>query len=619
MLLIYQYLIKFSISLAIVYLFYHFLLRRLTFYTSNRWYLLLYSASSFLIPLINVSSLLEKRELQSDNIVQFIAAFPSTSKVNQEVLTHSSSYFLMKEIGEWLLIIFAMGVLFMLGRLILQYFSLLKVKKNSTLLFKDNVAIFQVNKPIIPFSIGNSIFINQHLHNEEELKEIIRHEFIHVKQKHSIDILLGELLCVFNWYNPFAWMIRRAIRINLEFITDNKVLESGLDKKEYQRLLLKVIGISQFSLSTPFNFSSLKKRIAMMNKKATAKVQLLRLLLLLPVLTVILLAFRSVKNDITMQANSKYSNIIRDTIPSNVNDTIPNPPPPPPPPPSKMPPAPPPPPPPPALPKDVKSINITEKKVTVTLKNGKVEKYDLTDPSDRETFQKKYGEALDRAKEDERRSRDMMMEMKMKQEQDMSMQRQRMRESMLEDNKRRNEELMRMDKQKQEEIELLQKKFEMEAQRSDEARKLQIEKAMKDKNVDVEKLKQELEREKSREDAARERELARAITEREMQLQMTKEKLAMEAEINAQMQRQEMENKMNAENYTRELQERNMALQKEFELNSKNFSPEEKQKAIKQLETQQKQLSQVIEELKQKQQQIDKQIQGLKKNSKKAD
>jgi len=617
MLLIYQYLLKFSISLAIVYVFYHFLLRRLTFYTSNRWYLLLYSASSFLIPLINVSSLLEKNELRKGNIVQFISAFPSTSKVNHEVLTHPSSYFLMKEIGAWLLFIFATGVLFMLGRLLLQCVSLLKVKKNSTLLFRDNVAIFQVNKPIIPFSIGNSIFINQHLHNEDELKEIIRHEFIHVKQKHSIDILLGELLCVFNWYNPFAWMIRRAIRINLEFITDNKVLESGLDKKEYQRLLLKVIGISQFSLSTPFNFSSLKKRIAMMNKKATAKVQLLRLLLLLPVLAVILLAFRSVKDDINWQANSSHSNITNDTIPNNLNDTIPNPPPPPPPPPGKTPP---PPPPPPALPKDVKSINITEKKVTVTLKNGKVEKYDLTNPSDRETFQKKYGEALDRAKEDERRSRDMMMmEMKLKQEQDMAMQKERIRELTQRDNERKNEELMRLDKQKQEEIELLQKKFEMEAQRSDEERKLQIEKAMKDKNVDVEKLKQELEREKAREDAARERELIRATMERETQLQMTKEKLAMDAEINAQMNRQQLENKMNAENYMRDLQERNMALQKELEMNSKNLSPEDKQKTIRQLEAQQKQLSQVIEDLKQKQQQIDKQIQGLKKNNKKAD
>src|SRR4249919_3317300 len=111
MLLVYQYLLKFSISLAIVYLFYHFLLRRLTFYTSNRWYLLLYTLSSFLIPLINISSLVEKQDLGSGQIMQFIPAFPSTSKVSQEVIASASSYSQWKQAGELILIIFAVGAL----------------------------------------------------------------------------------------------------------------------------------------------------------------------------------------------------------------------------------------------------------------------------------------------------------------------------------------------------------------------------------------------------------------------------------------------------------------------------------------------------------------------------
>src|SRR6516164_9153687 len=192
MFLIYQYILKFSISIAIVYIFYHFLLRRLTFYNSNRWYLLLYTASSFLIPVINISSLFENNQLSKTQILQYIAALPSTDKVKQEVVTHPASYPFLKFAGELILLILALGAMVMLVRLAVQYFSFLKVKRNSTLLFKHKVAIFQVNKPIIPFSIGNSIFINQHMHNEEELKEIIRHEFIHVKQKHSVDTFVGE-------------------------------------------------------------------------------------------------------------------------------------------------------------------------------------------------------------------------------------------------------------------------------------------------------------------------------------------------------------------------------------------------------------------------------------------
>ena len=144
-----------------------------------------------------------------------------------------------------------------------------------------------------------SVFINSNLHTEDELREIVRHEFVHVRQKHTIDIIWAELLCIINWYNPFAWLLKRSIRQNLEFIADNKVVENGIDKKQYQYLLLKVIGNNQYSIATKFNFSSLKKRIAMMNKTKSARLQVGRFLFLVPVLAIILLAFRKSFNDPT--------------------------------------------------------------------------------------------------------------------------------------------------------------------------------------------------------------------------------------------------------------------------------------------------------------------------------
>jgi BlaR1 peptidase M56 len=147
------------------------------------------------------------------------------------------------------------------------------------------------------------------------LKEIIRHEFVHVKQKHTIDILFAEFLCIINWYNPFVWLMRKAIRQNLEFIADNNVLQSGFDRKQYQYLLLKVIGVSQFSITQQFNFSSLKKRIAMMNKLKSAKVHLIKFLFALPLTAILLLAFRdklghSANN--TKNAVVKYAGIVVD-------------------------------------------------------------------------------------------------------------------------------------------------------------------------------------------------------------------------------------------------------------------------------------------------------------------
>src|SRR6185369_4807428 len=108
-----------------------------------------------------------------------------------------------------------------------------------------------------------------------------------------LDILWAEFICIFNWYNPFAWLIRRAVRQNLEFIADDKVLQNGIDRKQYQYLLVKVIGNNQFSIAQKFNFSSLKKRIAMMNKMKSAGVHLLKFLFILPLVAVLLVAFRN--------------------------------------------------------------------------------------------------------------------------------------------------------------------------------------------------------------------------------------------------------------------------------------------------------------------------------------
>src|ERR1700730_1796350 len=209
---IFQYVIKLSVSLGAVYLFYYFFLRRLTFYNSNRWYLLLYSFSSFLIPFVNISPLLQKNELDASSIIRYIPIVSTRISISNPVIAEHIPYTDLRMAGRWLIAILVIGMIVMFVRLLMQYFSYLRVKQSSRLLVDEPIKIFQVDRPIIPFSIGNSIFINQHLHKEEELKEIIRHEFIHVKQKHSVDIFLSELLCVLNWFNPFAWMIRKAIR-----------------------------------------------------------------------------------------------------------------------------------------------------------------------------------------------------------------------------------------------------------------------------------------------------------------------------------------------------------------------------------------------------------------------
>lgn len=347
------YLVKLSISLSVVYLFYQLALRRLTFYNWNRWYLLFYSLAAFIIPFININPFLERNNWQSSKVVEIIPSVAYQVK-NTGLAGESVSFSLY----EWVGIIIAIGIVIMLGRLIMQHWSFRRILQKSTLLIDEEVKVYQVNKEIIPFSFGNAIFLNQHQHSEEELKEIIRHEFVHVKQKHTVDILCSEILCILNWYNPFAWLIRMSIRQNLEFIADNQVIENGLDKKQYQYMLLKVVGVSQYSLATQFNFSSLKKRIAMMNKIKSAKFHLVKFLFILPLLAVVLLAFR---NQLERNGDSSTAQKLTpgETTLSAQTDTVPRP--------AK-------------LPKEVKSISVNKDLVTVKLKDGKTEKYDLSKP-----------------------------------------------------------------------------------------------------------------------------------------------------------------------------------------------------------------------------------------------
>ena len=318
-----QYIIRLSLSLAVIYLFYRFILRPLTFYSWNRWYLFGYSLAAFVIPFININPFLSSVAPGQANVINMIPV------IDRRVI-ESTSWFRIHDSASWILVAIISGVLIMLVRFVIQFISYRKLRRSAILLSDAPVKIFQVNKSIVPFSFGNAIFINREQHGEAEMQEIIRHEFIHIRQKHSADMMFAEILCILNWYNPFAWLIRKVICQNLEFIADQQVLRFGLDKKEYQYLLLKVAGGASFSLTNQFNFSFLHKRIAMMNKMHSARVHLVKFLFVLPLLAVLLLSFREkievmlqVSADEGAQSNFNNAETTRQLFDLQLNDTVP--------------------------------------------------------------------------------------------------------------------------------------------------------------------------------------------------------------------------------------------------------------------------------------------------------
>ena len=281
--------IKFSVSLCFIYLFYRLLLRGLTFYQPNRWYFLFYCTLSFFIPFINIEPLIKHGPLSGVRIIGYI---PLIGNQLPPTLGPLRPNRVVPDDWNPVLAVLTAGSLLLLIRLGIQFFSLRKLKKNAHLINGAGLRIYDVEKKIIPFSFGNAIYINSSQHSGQELENIILHEYVHVRQKHNLDLLLVQLICILNWYNPFAWLIRYAIRQNLEFIADHEALKKGLDRKSYQYHLLKVVGTSQYRIANNFNFSSLKKRIVMMNKSKSARLNLVRFLFALPLIAVLLLAFR---------------------------------------------------------------------------------------------------------------------------------------------------------------------------------------------------------------------------------------------------------------------------------------------------------------------------------------
>jgi TonB family protein len=117
------------------------------------------------------------------------------------------------------------------------------------------------------FSFFNNIFISENTFNGDDSEKIIAHEKVHISQLHSFDLLFAELVCIIQWFNPFAYLLKKAIRENHEFLADQEVISAYNDPSTYRLLLLTYSsGIKTNSLAHNFSYSLLKRRLNMINK-----------------------------------------------------------------------------------------------------------------------------------------------------------------------------------------------------------------------------------------------------------------------------------------------------------------------------------------------------------------
>src|SRR5690606_12431308 len=211
----------------------------------KRIYLLLGSMYAFVYPFLNIKGWFDQKvSIPQGVILEYI---PFIVANQQRKLS----------VNDLLVYLVALGALFFFAKLIIQLFSLVRIHWYSKPSQWREFLFRNVIFPITPFSFFNKVYIHKDQHQELELNDIFKHEYVHVRGHHSIDVLWFELVLLICWYNPLIWMMRKSVRQNLEFLTDQQVLDKGVDRQTYQYSLLNVTKQgAQVGISNQFNFKT---------------------------------------------------------------------------------------------------------------------------------------------------------------------------------------------------------------------------------------------------------------------------------------------------------------------------------------------------------------------------
>ena len=292
--------VQMQLSLALFYLGYRFLLRPLTFYTYNRWYFLLTTLYSLIAPiLLHNRSIVPQITVPANNLVLYLPV------IQEKQFDYS-----------WVQIFYGLVVMSLLLKIVLSVLQIQKIKKTATVYDWESIRFWHSDQIDSAFSFWNDIFCNLKKHEIKDLPAILTHEAIHVEKKHTLDVLLFEILSVIFWFNPAVWLLKRGVKENIEYQTDSLVVGSGQDKKQYQMQLLYVaMGQNSIPLSNSFNVQELKHRISMMNKKSSSSKDLRRYFLLAPILLTSLTAF-------TVTQTTKGSEQIIEKTTSAIDDYL---------------------------------------------------------------------------------------------------------------------------------------------------------------------------------------------------------------------------------------------------------------------------------------------------------
>ena len=283
------YLLKANVGIALFYAFYKLFCQRDTFFQWRRFALLSFLGISFIYPLLNIQDWVKEQPAMYE-LADYYANWMATEEITATtpVVIDAPQLPSLLTIGIYL---YYIGVIIMSFRFITQLCSVFRMRWKGTRSMIDGQRIISIPTEADPFSFFGWIFLYLPGLKDESRQEILKHEQTHARQWHSMDVILCELITIVCWFNPFAWLIKTDIRLNLEYLADNKVAETTSDCKMYQYHLLNLVNKNvQTGLCNNFNVSHLKRRIIMMNKKRTHTTGRIKYALFVPLAAALLIA-----------------------------------------------------------------------------------------------------------------------------------------------------------------------------------------------------------------------------------------------------------------------------------------------------------------------------------------
>ena len=283
------YSVKVAVCLALFYLFHKLLMSRDTFHTFNRFAILSMMLLSLVLPLVHLSLDSEARINRGTVALEGLVA--------QTVVADGGN-----GVGEGLtltqvlLAAYVLGVVLFVGKALLSVGSLLRlIRRARCVEVRNGIRIYTMQGDISPFSWFRYIIMSEK-DWQENRREIVLHEMAHIRRCHSMDVAVCNMMIVFQWYNPAAWLLKRELQTVHEYEADEAVLSAGVDATHYQMLLIrKAVGERLFSMANNLNHNSLKKRITMMKIKRTNPMQKAKIAFVLPLAAMTVAAFASQK------------------------------------------------------------------------------------------------------------------------------------------------------------------------------------------------------------------------------------------------------------------------------------------------------------------------------------